>query len=597
MTWHPTAPILIVNGAAYGGGWPTVDLKLDHLGAPTGLPASRVLALCVAQHGAAGGFLGDFTAIRPDDDVTNWLIEIPDGQGASAGDSDGSGAPQWPLYTALSSPTGPTGQVQWASSVAMIGKARSLWLLGWLDWTDDGAPGGTTVFGPAVVPGAWTDIDMSAVIGAIDALTFLRMDHSAGSNDAWGCRRDGDPEDYCWPTGWAPRPRGITSRGWDNLFSVVRSTYLPVASAGIIEHEGAAQTIQLDLLGHAPCTVANDVVFATGAPPLAWGTTLDLTQDALGAPTGLTGESLTELRFTLRAGGGAVRHVAVRRNGDANDYFSPHTFMWPLPSGGFLGACLNNDESISLVVPTDATGLIEWVGEAGTTWDVELIAHNGSAPPPVPPVVTGTGPVGVAVSPGDPITFETTDDVQVIEATLRLEIRHGGAGPWTVAMLAGTWQGPCNGTKTPNAGNGFDVSCSIHPPMSIGFWEARAYCEDGGALSDTDTWSWTVVANPPTCPRKWPASGDLVTQDPIVGFGLEDNWGITLASVGLVLRCIDDERLLVVAGTINAEEYKAQILANGANGYDCQGRLVRDLDDRHWTLELAATSAVGVPLP
>ena len=140
-----------------------------------------------------------------------------------------------------------------------------------------------------------------------------------------------------------------------------------------------SSSIQLDLLGHAPCTVANAVVFATGAPPLAWGTTLDLTQDALGAPTGLTGESLTELRFTLRAGGGAVRHVAVRRNGDANDYFSPHTFMWPLPSGGFLGACLNNDESISLVVPTDATGLIEWVGEAGTTWQVELIAFAAGA--------------------------------------------------------------------------------------------------------------------------------------------------------------------------------------------------------------------------
>jgi hypothetical protein len=247
-------------------------------------------------------------------------------------------------------------------------------------------------------------------------------------------------------------------------------------------------------------------------------------------------------------------------------------------------------------IETGPAGIVLWSSVAGEDVEIEVVCHEVVSAA-VPPVITGTGPVGGAVSPGAPITFTTTDDVQVIEGSLRLRIRHGGAGPWTTAMVGGIWQGPFGGTKTPNAGNGFDVACTTHPPMAVGLWEAEAYCEDGGGLSDTDTWSWTVAANPPTCQRKWPGSGDLVTQDPIIGFGLEDAWGITLASVNLTLRCLDDERLLIVAGAVNADEYKAQILANGANGYDCQGRLVRGLDDRHWTLELTATNVVGVPLP
>jgi len=376
MAWHPIGPTLILNAGAYPGGWETVDLTLDHLGAPTGLPGARVLALIAYTHG--GGWAAH-EAVRPQDDAADWMPLVGDGQGCCSSVPDDPGASGIPKYMGALLPTDAAGLVGFSANAAIVGAPRSLWLLGYLDWTDTGAPGGTTVFGPGAMPVAWTNLDISGTIGAIDALCFFRHQWTAGGVDRYGLRRDGDTETYVWTGGVAPL--GAACVG-SLASATLRRGLCATADAGIVEHmAAAAQDGQLDLLGYAPATIAAAEVFVAAAPPAAWGTTLDLTVDTGAAPTGLTGESFALLRFTLRAGaGGIMRPVACRRPGDALNYLSPFWgHSWP--GGTSESGVYANDRSVVLPCSTDALGQIEWAGSAagGEQWQVELISFVGAA--------------------------------------------------------------------------------------------------------------------------------------------------------------------------------------------------------------------------
>ena len=109
----------------------------------------------------------------------------------------------------------------------------------------------------------------------------------------------------------------------------------------------------------------------------------------------------------------------------------------------------------------------------------------------VPPVVTGTGPSGISVAAGAAITFTTTDDTQVVEATISLTLVDP-LGATHLPVVAGVVQAGWSGTITANGSNGFDVSVTQDGGMTEGIWAATAYCEDAGAASDSDTWVWYV---------------------------------------------------------------------------------------------------------
>ena len=487
MAWHSIGPTLILNAGAYPGGWETVDLTLDSLGNPTGLPGARVLALIAYTHG--GGWAAH-EAVRPQDDAADWMPLVGDGQGCCSSVPDDPGTSGIPKFMGAILPTDAAGQIGFAANAAIVGAPRSLWVLGYLDWTDTWAPGGTTVYGPGAMPVAMTDLDISGTIGAIDALCFFRHQWTAGGVDRYGLRRYGDTETYVWTGGVAPL--GAACVG-SLASATLRRGLCATADAGIVEHmAAAAQDGQLDLLGYAPATIAAAEVFAAAAPPAAWGTTLDLTVDTGAAPTGLTGESFALLRFTLRAGaGGIMRPVACRRPGDALNYLSPFWgHSWP--GGTSESGVYANDRSVVLPCSTDALGQIEWAGSAagGEQWQVELISFVGSVAPPVPPVVTGTAPSGISVAVGAAIEFSTTDDTQVIEATIALTLQDP-LGATHLAVVAGVIQAGYSGSITP-VGTGFDVSVTKDGGMAEGIWTATAYCEDGSALSDTDVWHWYV---------------------------------------------------------------------------------------------------------
>jgi hypothetical protein len=431
-----------------------------------------------------------------------------------------------PPRAALLVPTGPAGTIGFAANPAIVGTARSLWLLGWLDWTDTAAPGGTTVFGPATAPLAWADCDLSATIGAIDALVYLRESVSVVGGNRYGLRRDGDPEDYVEPAAFA-EPVGASTRGGAVPVGKVCGL-VATASAGVIEHEAAAaQTVRLDLLGYTSCTIAADEVFAVGIAPAAWGTTLDLTEDSLGNPTGLSGESLAVLRFTARSGAGK-RYIATRRNGDVFEYGFPNGALW-YPCGCALACVGATNQSVEMIVSTDAAGLVEWTAETwgGCVWQVELIGFVSSTPPPVPPVVTGTGPAGIAVDPTASVTWETSDDVQAILVTHQLVLTDPD-GNMLLPIAAGASDLNYDSTLIANAGNGFDCT-TPDIPMARGAWSATGYCEDAGALPGTDTWNWTVgylYVN-----RVWDTiAGDLVRWTTI---GSKDTGGASYPGPGV----------------------------------------------------------------
>lgn len=365
--WHPLAALTAIqnwNPGVIGAAYDTVDLTVDSLGNPTGVPAAaRSIVLCVVRH---DGLWHASEAARPLDDVIEYYLSIVDGHGCSAVTPDPS-AVQMPEYQAVFLPTDAQGRIGIYGNPLLVGANRWVYCLGWCDWTGVAAPGGTTVFGPGAMPLAWTDLDVSAQVGAIDALIWMRETWSAGGSDRLSVRYDGDAFSYALSGGWN-RPGGVSTLGLTASAAWSRSACCPVA-AGVLEHQAAnAQNGQWDVVGYTPCTLADAEVFAAGAGPAVW-TALDLTTGT-GGPTGLTGEALCLVRFTHVAGLWFPLRAAARRPGDVVDYGVGGSQAY---SAGVAEAFADVGESVLVVVSTDAAGSIEWIATT-ETWSVDLVA-------------------------------------------------------------------------------------------------------------------------------------------------------------------------------------------------------------------------------
>jgi hypothetical protein len=151
----------------------------------------------------------------------------------------------------------------------------------------------------------------------------------------------------------------------------------------------------------------------------------------------------------------------------------------------------------------------------------------------VAPKINTWGPTGATEAPDVNVYWTCTDDVQVDIQSLDMTLTPPGGGSVDV-LKNGVWQGVYNGTIVANAGNGYDITMTTHPPFIVGFWQVLVDCADFDPLSDQQAWSFTVTADPPTLDVYEP-SGFTSSMDRIY-CKISDDWGFDTST--LILEAI-----------------------------------------------------------
>lgn len=549
--------------------WADLDLTKDHLGSSSGAPAAEMMAFLVIQIQSSGS---NFAA-RAKGDSTNYWQSANYSKGASLGISHTSGGNQALL---LAVPTDSNGVCQWYG----IAASTTVHLLGWVECTFDG----TRIYDAALI-NSWTDLDVDAIVsGTDDSLLFLKILRDGGSNQYVGTRINGDESDLL---DAAAGTRGGV--GQTSLISttVAHSLLVPTDVNGIFEHYAKNTPVPnadiwLTCYEKTGWEIVQEIVFASATPPTSY-TDLDLTAH-LG-----TCDCLVFLKFSRGSGGGGTYvALACRGNGSSDDFL--------LKTATFPGACacgsIDEDKSVLLCCEAKA-GIVEWSALSSSyNIEVELVGFISEA---IPPTYGSEAPTGSSVVPDADVEISISDDVSVTQASIDLDLTDPDSTTHNV-IINGVFQSGWNGTISANGSNGYDVVVNSHDPFIVGLWTCDVYAEDACRGADY-SWSFTVIADPPSVRSTIPDSGEVVMENPSSIFvSVEDDWGIDTTTVDLVATSSKNETLQIISGGVFQAGYYGTIQVNGYTGVDI---LVHwpDLENGlNWRFDLDLTSIVGVDL-
>ena len=419
--------------------------------------------------------------------------------------------------------TDPLGFVRWiADNNAQI----EVVLRGYMDITP--------VWGAAalsgVVPLIWTAESLIPEIGAIDSLVFLKNKRTANGWTHHVARTTGLAGDY------------DDNKGGDSVVyhpSVANLTYgtLVQTAAGFFDRiAGGAVSLDVFVGGYSPTwhsEISNpsNPIYPSAAKAAAW--------EVIDFSAIVSTETVTKVQ--IENTGGVSSIVGFRPVGSGDVYA-----LSTAKGHGCWSTLVAAGKCKTVTLITDSSGQVEWYS-SGSTVELTVLGQDN-----VPPVVTGTGPVGT-VAPNADVEFTTTDDVQVDTTSLRLHLTDPDLNV-LVALTGGAWQAGYGGSIVANGSNGFDVKLATHPPFAVGVWSAEGYCTDVPGLSDTDTWGWTVAADSPTVTLQSPlgATTDLVR----IGCRCLDDWGFDLTTLSLTAKPSDsrpgDVLTAISAGAIQA---------------------------------------------
>ena len=142
------------------------------------------------------------------------------------------------------------------------------------------------------------------------------------------------------------------------------TSYIPLAqkaaASGVASLDASSKVVQDPATAFGKLTVAETVVF-NSTSPTSW-TDLNLSA-VVGANL-----ALVVLKFTPGAGGD--KKVAVRKNGDTDNYYGADTTLAQGCSLAYPGGTF----TIVLLVPTDSSGIIEWITGSASTVILSIIA-------------------------------------------------------------------------------------------------------------------------------------------------------------------------------------------------------------------------------
>ena len=307
--------------------------------------------------------------------------------------------------------TGPDGVVEWIASNAVN---MSVTLQGWSSSYHAGA-----VIQTAAPPAAWTNLDLSAVVGSGPALVLLRIEETNAVAQGLAVRRPG--------TSYDTLPAATQGQG--GAFADLAASgaaYLIVdtdnaggieikrfnAGAGILEISVAAY---IDAGWNVP-VVGEEEVF-NGALPAAW-TDLDLTTSTTPAATGLPNTAnVLALMYLHDIVAGAELWYA-RPDGDAKDWSNGGGY-----SGGINAATLQAGANLAGFVGQETTaGVIEHDTQFARNGQIHLAgwvdAFDGHAP-----VISREYPAAEAIVAQDSeIRFRLSDASGILLSTLSVTL-------------------------------------------------------------------------------------------------------------------------------------------------------------------------------
>lgn len=290
-------------------------------------------------------------------------------------------------------------------------------------WEHDG----NKVF-DGVAPTSWTDLDLKLIAGGgstehptARTLALLKVVNSSG-----------------WPY-MAFRPDGVSFDTYSNdsgghgcvVITPNSSTgdaalvFLPTSTSGLIEWKSqTASNVEIWLVGFIEADVSDQEVFASGALPSSW-TDLDLTEDTVSAPTGLTEEALAYLWYHRT--GGTKNEIATRPNGGRVNFLGTN----------MLGGCSQGQPTASgkyesYVMKTDSSGLIEHIA-ASTVPNAEVILASF--------IQDGFSDIDAEIFPSaTPPTVWTELDISSQvgnnRALVMLEVHNSSASPGSIFTIA-----------------------------------------------------------------------------------------------------------------------------------------------------------------
>ncbi len=453
------------------------------------------------------------------------------------------------------------------------------------------------VFGPAASPVAWTDLDLSAHVGAQRVLVALKVEVPTSGRYV-AVRTNGDAADF---RGFGVGAHGVQTVHEQTIDGSTRASLLIVETdaAGVIEWiSSVACNVTITLQGWASTTHSGGEVY-NAALPAAW-TDMDL--------SAVVGSNIAMALLRVK-NDGAAQGIGIRRNGEAYD---------TLPAASETSACsyasLYGGAAAYLLVETDAAGIVEILrsSPAGSTFviTVEAFAAVGWNQPNVGEKEVFNGALPGAYANLD-LTQSTTPAATGLPAvgdTFALAVVHDIVGGqelwnWRTDTDAASWEnlsGDSSGASAVLVQNGANLAAVVAMEVESGVVEHEGFFGRNGEVTLAG-WLDEYAPTPPTISREYPAAESIVAQDTRISFRLADAVGIDLPTLNVTISTVDETRRLIVAGVWGVDDGVTQasgsMLANAVGGYDIVAIPASELDDRRWLVTVDVDNLGGLPLP
>lgn len=556
----------------------TLDLRYDTGGIWTGIPDTRPVVAYLRVLSSAVGSAQ--YGVKPDGEPSNWFSAGNRSQGVSISYGRSASAD----VALVCCPTA-AGQIE---IIASAGMTAIIELQGWADIEE------------------WTDVlylsnPLPALVGEVipgpgeRSWVCLRYDNGGVATEAMSVQ----PSDL-------PGIQYLTVNNTQGCHSAVPSVARTgclstvTAATGEIRLRSAtgAMTGQVEGMMVARAgmhwTHLRSTVVPAWTPPPAAFAVID---------TGVGRRTVVNLRVRREPiiGAGTLVQLYFRPNGDAGSYAT----QVGKPSGT-TGLWIDANGIGTIEVETDAAGQIQWYATS-VLYGMSVVVEGCFNRPP-----TVSGPAGTVFPTSDRLwTFADPNLDDAVDAT-SIQIWMTGPEdappPYNAEHLiydggAGGWQGVFGGNIAA-LGNGWIVTCNVHPDWWVGDWTTRAICADMPGEATEGTSAFSVDTFP--VELLYPEPEGPVSSFAKISCRLVDtsSYGIDLATLRVTVRdsiTPESRAMVVIDGGAFQAGWDGVLLGDGAADpvrLDIQIReWPEEIEYRHpprlWTFEVTGQTIIG----